>query len=106
MPASVELALQPMDSNSRPWLPLFASAPPPPPETCSSWEGLLRALAVATVMFFLAGSVAGQTPPPESQPTPPASQAATYVGSETCQVCHEDIHKAFQKNPHIAVEKD
>jgi DmsE family decaheme c-type cytochrome len=33
-------------------------------------------------------------------------QAATYVGSETCQACHEDIYKAFQKNPHHAVEKD
>jgi DmsE family decaheme c-type cytochrome len=51
-------------------------------------------------MFFLAASLAGQTPPPA------ASQAATYVGSETCQVCHEEIYKAFQKNPHIAVEKD
>jgi DmsE family decaheme c-type cytochrome len=35
-----------------------------------------------------------------------AKQAATYAGSETCQACHEDIFKAFQKNPHRAVEKD
>ena len=39
--------------------------------------------------------------------TPPAGNPApTYVGSDACQMCHEDIYKAFQKNPHIAVEKD
>lgn len=27
-----------------------------------------------------------------------------YAGSETCQTCHEDISKAFAKNPHYAVE--
>jgi DmsE family decaheme c-type cytochrome len=26
-----------------------------------------------------------------------------YAGSETCQTCHEDIAKAFDKNPHAAV---
>ena len=29
-----------------------------------------------------------------------------YAGSEACQVCHEDIAKAFAKNPHSAVEKE
>src|SRR5436190_18210562 len=106
MPARLEPAMRGELPNLRAWPPRLNSAPPPPPETCSSWAALPRALAVAAVMFFLAGSVAGQTPPPESQPAPAASQAATYVGSEACQVCHEDIHKAFQKNPHIAVEKD
>ena len=42
----------------------------------------------------------------QKQEQKPAKQAATYVGSETCQACHEDIYKAFQKNPHHAVEKD
>lgn len=32
--------------------------------------------------------------------------AATTVGSDTCQVCHEEVSKAFQKNPHAAVETD
>lgn len=34
------------------------------------------------------------------------AQKATYVGSETCSACHEDVFKAFQKNPHQAVETD
>jgi DmsE family decaheme c-type cytochrome len=39
--------------------------------------------------------------------TPPdANKPATYVGSETCQPCHEDISKAFPKNPHQAVQTD
>lgn len=29
-----------------------------------------------------------------------------YAGSETCAVCHEDIAKAFAKNPHTLLEKD
>ncbi len=46
---------------------------------------------------------------PEAGP-PAAAQAkadtkpAEYVGSETCQTCHEDIFKAFAKNPHEVVE--
>lgn len=50
-------------------------------------------------MFCFARVGIAQTPPAGSQP-------ATYVGSEACQMCHEDTYKAFQKNPHIAVEKD
>ena len=92
---------------SRAWPARLTSAPPPGPGTCSSWTGIPRALAVVAAMFFLAGGGAGQTPPPESPAAPAANPApVTYVGSETCQVCHEDIYKAFQKNPHIAVEKD
>ncbi len=29
-----------------------------------------------------------------------------YAGTETCGTCHEDILKAFQKNPHHAVDTD
>lgn len=29
-----------------------------------------------------------------------------YAGSEACGVCHEDIYKAFAKNPHDVVETD
>lgn len=31
---------------------------------------------------------------------------AGYAGSDTCQPCHEDVFKAFQKNPHHSVESD
>jgi len=50
-------------------------------------------------MFFLARLAAAQAPAAAAQP-------ANYAGSEACQMCHEDIFKAFQKNPHVAVEKD
>ena len=46
-------------------------------------------------------------PAPEAKPAeaqPAANKPADYVGSETCQACHEDIAKAFQKNPHATVE--
>jgi DmsE family decaheme c-type cytochrome len=31
---------------------------------------------------------------------------AGYVGSETCQPCHEEAYSAFQRNPHQKVETD
>ena len=34
------------------------------------------------------------------------NKPAEYVGSATCQTCHEDIFNAFQKNPHQVVETD
>jgi DmsE family decaheme c-type cytochrome len=41
------------------------------------------------------------------QPAPAAAAASpAYVGSETCQACHEDIYNAFQKSPHHEVETD
>jgi DmsE family decaheme c-type cytochrome len=48
----------------------------------------------------------------QDQPGAPAAAAqaankpADYVGSTTCQMCHEDIFNAFQKNPHAIVETD
>jgi DmsE family decaheme c-type cytochrome len=45
-----------------------------------------------------------------SSPAAPAPQAAasepTYVGSQTCQSCHEDIYNAFLKTPHRTIETD
>jgi DmsE family decaheme c-type cytochrome len=44
----------------------------------------------------------------EAKPAAPAAPAvstkATYVGTEVCQTCHEDIAKAFAGSPHHAVE--
>src|SRR5512142_569199 len=37
---------------------------------------------------------------------PKADAPATYVGSETCSSCHEDIFKAFKTNRHYTVEAD
>lgn len=34
----------------------------------------------------------------------PAAAKATFVGTETCQTCHEDVAKAFARNPHRALE--
>ena len=36
----------------------------------------------------------------------PVSAAATYVGSEVCQTCHEDTFNAILKSPHQAVNSD
>src|SRR5215469_1682200 len=44
-------------------------------------------------------------PPPEAAAAPVAApEKAEYVGSDTCQACHEDIFNAFVKSPHHTVE--
>ncbi|HLK50512.1 MAG TPA: DmsE family decaheme c-type cytochrome [Bryobacteraceae bacterium] len=61
-------------------------------------------LAAAAMLFSLASGGAQQTAgaPAVSADNKPAA----YVGSVTCQTCHEDIYKAFQQNPHQEVETD
>lgn len=78
------------------------------------------AVLVTAAGFFLTIAVCAgrpqQTPQPsgntpaasdaKAQEAPAATGPATYVGSQTCQGCHEDIYKAFQKNKHVVVETD
>jgi DmsE family decaheme c-type cytochrome len=56
------------------------------------------ALAFATCV-----ALSAQQAKPVATPEP-APTKATYVGVEVCQTCHEDIAKAFIKNPHHAVK--
>ncbi len=41
----------------------------------------------------------------QDKPAAPAAKAGEYAGSEVCMGCHEDIAKAFQKNPHSVLDK-
>jgi DmsE family decaheme c-type cytochrome len=58
----------------------------------------------AVIPFLFLTGLAAQTPAPEAKPA--AARAETYMGSEACQMCHEDIYKVFRKNPHFTVETD
>jgi len=55
----------------------------------------------AVALVFSSGILFGR----QGEQKAPAG-APAYVGSETCQTCHEDISKAFEKNPHAVVGKD
>ncbi|MDP2997299.1 MAG: DmsE family decaheme c-type cytochrome [Bryobacterales bacterium] len=57
------------------------------------------------LLFCTNGSAA--RPAEAAKPAEPAKPdaAATYVGSEACGACHDDIFKAFARNPHQVVEK-
>jgi nitrate/TMAO reductase-like tetraheme cytochrome c subunit len=71
-----------------------------------------RPAAFLAMTVFLTGSAFAQNAPPAQAPAQaqaqPAAAADTkpaeYVGTETCKTCHEDVVKAFQKNPHVLVE--
>ncbi|MEP7363372.1 MAG: DmsE family decaheme c-type cytochrome [Acidobacteriota bacterium] len=43
---------------------------------------------------------------PAAEPAKADESKPTYVNSETCQACHEDIFNAFTKNPHFRLETD
>ena len=78
------------------------------------WAPASGALTILTAAVLLVGTAPilspAQDPPkqePEKKaaaPAAPAPGGATYAGSETCQACHEDIFKAFQRNRHVLVE--
>ncbi|HLY19358.1 MAG TPA: cytochrome c3 family protein, partial [Bryobacteraceae bacterium] len=59
---------------------------------------------LAPALFLLCWAAGAQTTPAAPAASSAASPSASYVGSETCQPCHEDIYNAFQKNPHKVVD--
>src|SRR5579871_6995346 len=69
-----------------------------------------RAAALIPLLLaalWLAGKGTAQEAKPEAaKPADTANQPATYVGSQTCQPCHEDIYNAFQKSPHAILESE
>ena len=67
---------------------------------------LTAILAAALTTTIARGAQDKPAAPAEPQSAPQAAKAAEFVGSTTCQGCHEDIFNAFQKNPHQAVETD
>jgi len=60
--------------------------------------------ALAAVFFCALTLLAAQEPKPAEAKPAPDNKPAEYVGSDTCQGCHEDIFNAFKKNPHAVVE--
>ena len=66
------------------------------------------AMLWAMAALFTANIWSAQDKPgaPAAPPAaPPAdTQPKQYVGSQTCQLCHEELFNAFQKNPHEQVD--
>jgi DmsE family decaheme c-type cytochrome len=67
-------------------------------------ENARYAALLAMAVLFTATLWGAQDKPAAPAPPPAATQPAEYVGSQACQMCHEDISNAFQKNPHQQVE--
>jgi DmsE family decaheme c-type cytochrome len=65
---------------------------------------LLPILAAALLLSAISGGAQEKPSAPAPSKEPP--KPAEFVGSDTCQACHEDIFNAFQKNPHHQVETD
>jgi DmsE family decaheme c-type cytochrome len=67
-------------------------------------------IQVCGLAFAICVALVAQQPKPAEKATTaavePSVEKATYIGTETCQTCHEDIAKAFIQNPHHAVEAE
>jgi DmsE family decaheme c-type cytochrome len=63
----------------------------------------LASVLVAAAIPFT-GQLAAAQQTGSSKAKPANIAGATYVGSEACGMCHEDIGKALPKSPHGAVE--
>lgn len=57
----------------------------------------MRSISLAGLMLLGAGLCFAQAP---------AQASDQYAGMDTCQVCHEDIVKAFGANPHDVLQTD
>jgi DmsE family decaheme c-type cytochrome len=64
----------------------------------------LLTIAVAAMILSAHSWGAAQEKAAAPAPAPAPTKPAEFVGSTTCQTCHEDIFTAFAKNPHHAVE--
>lgn len=65
-----------------------------------------RHLKILTLAALAAALASAQTSKASAKKpaTPAAADAPTYVGSEICGTCHEDLAKEFARNPHHNVE--
>ena len=76
-------------------------SPPARFPRAARWVFIMMAVALCSATYGGAQEKASAPAPSKTDNKP-----AQYVGSDTCQGCHEDIFNAFQKNPHHAVEAD
>jgi DmsE family decaheme c-type cytochrome len=55
------------------------------------WRRVITAILPGLALLFGLQAVAGQEP-----------QESAYAGMDTCEICHEDVVKAFKQSPHWA----
>ncbi len=65
---------------------------------------VLQITLLSSTLFVLAGILAGAQAPAQNPPQG-TSPTAGSVNNDDCAVCHEDVVKAFDKNPHAVLEK-
>jgi DmsE family decaheme c-type cytochrome len=47
-----------------------------------------------------------KAPAPANVSEPAKASGSAYVGSDTCNACHDEIYTKFSKSPHFAIESD
>jgi DmsE family decaheme c-type cytochrome len=67
---------------------------------------LAAMVAAVALLGSSNGSAQDKPAAPQTETKAADNKPAEFIGSEMCGSCHEDIAKAFAKNPHHAVETD
>ena len=60
---------------------------------------------VVACVTLAAGPARGQSAAGAEAGKTAAAAQSEYAGAEACAGCHEDISKAFSKNPHFSLDK-
>jgi len=79
------------------------------PNNSSRWAraarvGIVMSASCIAILAQGADKSPAQAPAAAAPATPEPAKAATYVGSETCKACHEEVFNNLQKTPHFAIE--
>ena len=61
---------------------------------------------VLACVFAAAGAARGQAAAGTGAQSPAPAAQSEYAGAEACAGCHEDISKAFSKNPHASLDRN
>jgi DmsE family decaheme c-type cytochrome len=63
-------------------------------------------LAIVTLVLALSlSAAAGDKTPQAATTTAPAGDSGQYAGSATCQGCHDELYKGFERTRHFATTK-
>ncbi len=69
-------------------------------------SGMQRPMLLAVALVLLALPLPAATPGNASSPSADAGAASDYIGSDTCQNCHEELSKSFGESPHFKTTLD
>jgi cytochrome c5 len=57
-------------------------------------------LAIAALVLWLSAGLSAESKNQQPAAAPAPASSSQYVGTTTCQGCHDELYKGFEKSPH------